>query len=53
MYSRPLGAYLNACGRNGLYVQEVREPKTVSGSAENPMRTGVPYKMVVLAVKVS
>jgi 2-polyprenyl-3-methyl-5-hydroxy-6-metoxy-1,4-benzoquinol methylase len=53
MYERPFGAYLNACGRNGLLVQEVREPKTVTGSAENPMRTGVPYKMVVLAVKVS
>jgi 2-polyprenyl-3-methyl-5-hydroxy-6-metoxy-1,4-benzoquinol methylase len=53
MYSRPFGAYLNACGRNGLYVQEVREPKTVTGSAANPMRTGVPYKMVVRAVKLS
>ncbi|MCX8213161.1 MAG: methyltransferase domain-containing protein [SAR202 cluster bacterium] len=53
MYSRPFGSYLNACGRNGLYVQEVREPKTVTGSAANPMRTGVPYKMAVLAVKVS
>jgi len=31
MYSRPLSAYLNACGRNGLYVQEVREPKTGPG----------------------
>ena len=51
IYSRPFGSYLNACGRNGLYVQEVREPKTVTGSAANPMRTGVPYKMVVLAVK--
>lgn len=40
-----------ACGRNGLYVQEVREPATITGSSENPMRTGVPYKMVVLAVK--
>jgi len=53
MYSRPFGAYLNACGRNGLYVREVREPKTVTGSDANPMRTGVPYKMVVLAVKLS
>jgi len=53
MYSRPFGSYLNACGRNGLFIQEVREPKTVTGSAANPMKTGVPYKMVVLAVKPS
>ena len=52
IHLRPIGSYLNACGRNGLYIQEVREPKTVTGSAATPMRTGVPYKMVILAVKV-
>ena len=27
IHLRPIGSYLNACGRNGLYIQEVREPK--------------------------
>jgi hypothetical protein len=53
IYARPFGAYMNACGRNGLYVQEVREPTTITRSAANPMKTGVPYKMVIRAVKVS
>jgi hypothetical protein len=42
----------NACGRNGLLADQIREPTTRIGTADSPMESDVPVKMVVRAVTV-
>lgn len=38
--------------RNGLLADQIREPTTRTGTADSPMESDVPFKMVVKAVTV-
>lgn len=50
-YKRPLSSYVNACGKNGLFVSEIYEPATRIGKKGKIHRSGIPSSLIIKAVK--
>lgn len=52
VYYRPMGYYMNLCGKNGLLTKAIREPKSKMIRQDMPYESGIPMKMVIETVKV-
>lgn len=51
VYFRPMGYYINLCGKNNLLIKAVREPKSDMMRQGKHYESGIPMKMVVEAIK--
>lgn len=51
IYRRPIGEMINALGRNNLLVQAMEEPPAVAELKGKEIRTNIPYKMGIAAIK--
>lgn len=51
VYFRPMGYYINLCGKNNLFVKAIREPKSIMIRQGKHYESGIPMKMVVETIK--
>lgn len=51
VYFRPMGYYINLCGKNNLLIQSIREPKTDIMRQGKRYESGIPMKMVFETIK--
>lgn len=52
VYFRPMGWYINLCGKNNLFVKAIREPKSDMIRQGKHYESGIPMKMVIETVKI-
>ncbi|TSC70194.1 MAG: methyltransferase type 11 [Parcubacteria group bacterium Gr01-1014_46] len=51
VYYRPMGYYMNLCGKNNLLIKAIREPKSKMVRQDIPYESGIPMKMVIETVR--
>ncbi len=50
-YRRPMSFYINACGRNKLYISNLLEPATLNKVKNKPTKTTIPSSLIIKAAK--
>ena len=51
IYFRPMGYYINLCGKNNLLIRAIKEPKSKILKQSKKYESGIPMKMVIETVK--
>ncbi|MBI2062149.1 MAG: methyltransferase domain-containing protein [Candidatus Yanofskybacteria bacterium] len=51
VYFRPMGYYINLCGKNNLMTKAIQEPKSIMLRQGKHYESGIPMKMVIETIK--